>query len=323
MSAANGRRDRPRHHRTSDITPIQLRGETVQRTIAFPIAVVLIACALTIASAQEEPIGRIDWVNGYVSGFGIGTAGAGANRGLARTSALRAAKVDALRNLLKMIHGMHIDPSIQVQVHVTSDGAIARRIRGLVDGAKMVDSKTQWMNDSPLTIVEMRACISTLGKGCSNENSLVSALDLVAYRDRRGVPGGSADALGPLSSVSPDRLTSERRITGVVFSLGGLEYKRVVSPVVAAKAERGIATVYSAHFVDPGMVRTRGVAGFADTLVQAKDINRVGSNYMVVPVEEVAADNTLMISLASARRIYESARGNNYLNNAQVVISQE
>jgi hypothetical protein len=301
-----------------------MRGASVKRAIVFPVAMALVVGVLTVASPQEEPIGRVDWVNGYVSGFGIGTADARANRGLARTSALRAARVDALRNLLEMIHGMHIDPSIQVQVHMTSDGAISRRIKGLVDGARLVDSKTHWMGGSPMVIAEMRVCISAYGKGCSNNSSLVSALDLEKYRDRPGMPGVNANAFGPSSSGSHSRVASENPVTGVVFSLGGLSHRRVVLPVVAAETEEGIKTVYSAQSVGSATVRTRGVAGYTETLQQVKDIDRVGDNYMIVPVEAVAADNTLMISLVSARKIHESTgANNNYLHKAQVVISQE
>lgn len=282
----------------------------------------------TTGFAQEEPTGRVDWVNGYVSGFGIGMAEQRSSKGLARTSSLRAAKVDALRNLLKTINRMRIDPQVRIEDYITSKSAAGTRIRGLIRGAQMADHKTQWLNDSPLTIVEMRVCIGTFGKGCSSENSLISALDLVAFKDHKQAPKRNyAVADRPSGSSLPEsanRHDPDPPITGVVFSLGGLSYERVVLPAIASQGKDGVETIYSAHFVEPAIVRTLGIVHFTDTLDQARSVEKIGTNYLVVPVEDVAEDSTLIISSQSAQQIYESTRkGNDYLGKARVVISAE
>ena len=314
--------------------PKTLRGSTFQwrfhgKRLGGSLGLLSLIFLLTATGfAQEGPTGRVDWVNGYVSGFGIGMAEEGSSKGLARTSSLRAAKVDALRNLLKTIHRMRIDPQIRVENYITSENAAGTRISGLIKGARMVDHKTQWLSDSPLTTVEMRVCISTSGKGCSNGNSLISALDLVAFK---GHPQASesryAGADKSFWSSLRERVglhDPDIPITGVVFSLGSLPYERVVLPEIVAKGEKGVKTVYSALFVEPDLVRTLGIVRFTDTLDQAQSIERIGTNYLVVPVEDVAEDNTLIISNLSAQQIYASTRkGNDYLKMARVVISAE
>ena len=300
----------------------------MKQTRVIPAAILLMVCSALTGFAEEEPIGRVDWVSGYVSGFGIGLAEPGTNTGLARTSSIRAAKIDALRNLLKTIYRMGIDPQIRIENYITSQNAAGTRIKGLIKGAQMVDHKTQWLNDSPLTIVEMRVCISTFGKGCSNENSLNSALDLVGFKGHLQVPkqkyAGVAKPSGPSPLGSANRHDADKPITGLVFSLGGLSYERVVLPVIAAKGEDGVKTVYSAHVVEPAIVRTLGIVRFTDTLDQARGVKKIGSNYLVVPVEDVAEKNILIISNLSAQRIYDSNRkGNDYLRKARVVISAE
>jgi len=271
--------------------------------------------------ARAESTGKVDWVNGYISGFGIGLAEPGTNRGIARTSSIRAAKVDALRNLVGTIHQMHIDPGIRVEDYITSTNAAGTRVRGLIKGARMVDHKTQWLDDSPLTIVEMRVCISTLGRGCSNNDSLISALDLVSFTGSHGSERGMRS--GAASSGTIYRGKPSDPVTGIVFSLGGLPYRRVILPIVAAMREDRLETVYAAHFVEPATVRSRGIVCFTDTLEQAKEIDRIGGNYLVVPVERVTVDNTLMIGPDSARSIYETSGEDDYLRHARVVISAE
>ena len=284
--------------------------------------VFLIASLAGAGFAAEEPIGRTNWVEGYISGFGMGLAEPGANQGLARASSIRAAKLDALRNLLKTIHQLGIDPRVRVESYVVSDDIVGERVSGLVKGAQMVDQKIQWLNNAPLAVVEMRICIDTFGKGCGSGNTLVSALDLVAFRDRRQRSRGAffQPSVSPVAA-SPGR---NRPVTGVVFSLGGLAYSRILLPVVVTSAVDGVKTVYSAHQVAPGVLGTRGIVRYADTLGQVPEAKRVGSNYLVVPVERIDEEKRLVISKPSATRISDSiSGGGDYLREARVVISAE
>jgi len=295
----------------------QMRGVqvSVTRTLAFWL-VVLLGIPVWV-SAQEEPIGRVDWAKGYVSGFGIGLAEPGSNRGLARTSSIRAAKVDALRNLLKTIHQLHIDPRIRVDSYVTSDSAVGTTLAGLIRGAQMVDHNTQWLNDSPLTIVEMRVCLGTYGSGCSNEASLIATLDLARFKENRKASGRSY-------GMSPQQNGASKAASGLILSLGGLPYQRVLLPVVVSSIEGRMETVYSADDVASDVLRTRGMVRFADTMAEAKGIDRIGNQYLVVPVQTIDPDNRIVVSQAAARHIQQSAGKNSRcLRDGRVIISAE
>jgi len=288
----------------------------------FAAAMLLVASLASIGSAEEEPIGRVNWVEGYISGFGIGLAEAGTSQAITKASSIRAAKVDALRNLLKTIHRLRIDPEVRVERHIASDNVIGERVSGLVKGARMVDQKIQWLNGSPLAVVEMRICTSSLGKECGNGASLISALDLEAFRNHRKTTNRKQLTSSPATTTADPK--GGGPATGVVFSLGGLAYSRTLLPVIAASAADEIETVYSVDQVAPAVLRVRGAVQYADALDQVADLGHLGSNYLVVPVERIDGEGRLIISSFSARQISDSvAEGGNYLREARVVISTE
>ena len=272
--------------------------------------------------------GSIDWVKGYIIGYGFGSAQPGMNKALARVASIRAAKVDAMRNLLETIKAVNIDSSTLVENFIAKEDVISARVDGVINGAQMVSNKTEWLDDSPLSTVEMRICISASGEGCSPGKSLVSALDLTKFKDSPQLPEQVHKVEAAPPRAVPQKIEyqydSGKPVTGVIFSLQGYYFKRVVLPVVSAKEMSDLKTVYSVRFVEPRIIRTYGIVRFADTLDQAKQIKKIGGNALIVPVEKITDDNTVLISRASAQKVYETTRhGNDYLKKAKVVISSE
>lgn len=297
------------------------------------IATVIILFAIIVfftapAFAEEGVPGSIDWVNGYIIGYGFGSAKPGINKALARAASVRAAKVDAMRNLLETIKGVNIDSSTLVENFMAKKDVISARVDGVIKGAQMISHKTEWLEGSPLTTVEMRVCISASGEGCSPGKSLVSALDLTKFKDSQQIPKQVYKGETAQPQAVPQKIDyqydSGKPVTGVIFSLQGYYYKRVVLPVISTKEKNDLKTVYSFRFVEPRIIRTYGIVRFADTLDQAKNIKKIGDNVMVVPVENVTDVNAIIISRANAQKVYETTRhGNDYLKKAKVVISSE
>ena len=155
----------------------------MKQIVTFITLFTIIGFFIAPAFAEEGQTGRIDWVNGHIIGFGFGSADPGMNKALARASSIRAAKVDAMRNLLETVKGVSIDSNTLVEDFVVKKDVISARVAGIVKGAQMVNHNTEWLDGSPLTTVEMRVCISAEAQGCSPGKSLVSALDLNKFRD--------------------------------------------------------------------------------------------------------------------------------------------
>jgi hypothetical protein len=132
-----------------------------------------------------------------------------------------------------------------------------------------------------------------------------------------------------MPGVSPDKIDLNydptKPVTGVVFSLKGRHFRRVLLPVVVANVQGGdLATVYSVKHVEPEIVRSYGIVRYADTLDQATKIADLGDNFLRAPVAQVNEENILIINTAYAHKILETIRyGNDYLRKAKVVISAE
>jgi hypothetical protein len=163
----------------------------------------------------------------------------------------------------------------------------------------------------------------------------VSALNLSNFKDSLKIPQknylGPSDVNtsepSPVQTLPKDfdyQYDSVKPTSGVVFRLMGLYFKKVVLPVVGTEENEEINTVYSVNRVEPRIVRTYGIVRYADKLSQLKVIEKIGDNFIIVPVKGVTEDNIILIGGDGARKIYETTRhGNNYLNEAHVVICYE
>jgi len=97
----------------------------------------------TPALAQRDVIeqgdkGLINWSQSYVEATGIGAPPDQMPGPAARPMAVRAAKADALRNLLEMVKGVRVDSETTVDNFVMKSDVIRSRVEGIVKGAMQV-----------------------------------------------------------------------------------------------------------------------------------------------------------------------------------------
>ncbi len=306
----------------------------MKRTTCCLIALCFIVCFALPVLADEGVKGEVDWANGFITGYGYGTAEASNNIAQAKALSIRAARMDALRNILETVKGVNIDSRTLVSDFMVKKDIIVTRVDGVIRGARMVNKHVEWIEGSPLATVEMRLCLSAHGSQCSPGRSLLSALDLAEYKDSKDIPKQTfAGPVEPPKSEPPAKkepgelvysFDSSKPVSGVVLSLQGYYYKRVVLPVVAADKDGELLTIYSVNQVEPRMVRTYGIVRYSDTLGQALKVDKLGGNIMIVPVKKVNEENMIIISEENASKIYETTRhGNDYLSKAGVVVCSE
>jgi len=277
--------------------------------------------------AQDDAKGGINWVEGYVRATGNGTSDR-PSAAQARLLARRAAVVDAQRNLLEIIKGVKVDSQTTVENFMVTQDVIRTNVSGVVKGARIVKESVEKQPDgSFLATVEMQICINQ----CKDSSySLVQALNLDKKADDTPVPPQLPQAIVPTEPpkepAAPKKEYAYDRtkpVTGVVFSLEGRMFERVIMPVVVTAGEdKSFFTVYSAKSVKPSVVRTYGVVRYADTVDQALKIEHLGGNVMVIPAEDVTPEKMILIRMESAKTIQETTRhGNDYLGEAKVVIA--
>lgn len=279
------------------------------------------------ANTQEEMTGEVNWVKGYISGIGYGTSKPSGNRVIDKLKAMRAAKVVAQRDLLEQIKGVRVISQTTVENMMLREDIIKTRVDGTIKGAEVVKQHVEWDGNTPLAIVELRVYMTGSAGSGQLSNTLINTLDLPRRYGGTGnlpippIPAApSQEKPAARAKISYD---SSKPVTGVVISLDGQYFERVLLPVVKTetKSKRTI-TIYSVKSVDPRIIRTYGVARYAETMNDAKKITYLGENIMIIPAEFVSKDNEIVIGTDAARTIKETIRyDNNYLEKAKVAIA--
>jgi hypothetical protein len=99
------------------------------------LALILLAPALS----RADQTGEIDWSRRVVKARGQGAPDLSApSISVARLGAERAAKADALRNLLETLHGVEVASGEKLGTLLQNDQALKSRVDGLVRGFKVV-----------------------------------------------------------------------------------------------------------------------------------------------------------------------------------------
>ena len=98
--------------------------------------------------------------------------------------ARRAAKVDALRNLLEVIYGIQIDARTTVRDFVTESDVVRSRVRAVVQGAREIDYQVQADGTAEVTVeVTLGRLEDILGRRLLYDQEMIQA---TGY----GAPGG-------------------------------------------------------------------------------------------------------------------------------------
>ena len=286
------------------------------------------------ALALEEAKGKVDWVNGYVVAIGHGTAPNGQHKAKAKLNARRAAEASAQRALMEIIQGVQVNSNTTVKNMMLEQDIINTRVEGFLKGAVITSVKEEEVEGSPVFTVEMKACLTGEGEHCGSKNlaTVVEAdkipqppfvpetqFPMTPPQPVADVPPPAMPAVGGYRPPECDRA---KPVTGVIFNLDGRSFQRQLLPVVVADSEGSLATVYSAKVVTPNVIRTYGAVRYSDTLDQAKGIQAIGGNPLIVYVDTITPENMIVIRTGDAGYLRETmSHGNNYLSEAKVVIT--
>jgi hypothetical protein len=117
--------------------------------------VVVFLATSASGQAQREvverlPQGEINWTQGKVTAKGSGVPPTGVTLSQARIMAERAAKADALRNLLEAVKGVRVDAETTVESFTTKSDRVMTRVSGIVIGAREVGKR--YLSDGSVEI---------------------------------------------------------------------------------------------------------------------------------------------------------------------------
>src|SRR4030042_961481 len=132
-------------------------------TVAFAAAMILCIAGVTVGQEKVgtpegtqivEQVGNkgmVNWTEGTMEAIGIGAPPERyIGKPQARPNALRAAQVDAYRNLLEVINGVRVDSTTVIRDFTTESDVINTQVQGMVKGAKVI--KQEYMSDGTVEV---------------------------------------------------------------------------------------------------------------------------------------------------------------------------
>lgn len=235
--------------------------------------------------------GEINWADQVIRATGSGAPNPDApNIAAARLGAERAAKVDALRNILETVKGVRIDSQTLVVNAMTQSDVIRTQVQGVVRGARTVN--TRYLSDGAVEVIV--------------EISMAGQLSQTV------LPPGSFGTQPVPKAGSPV-------YTGVVFDSRGLNIRPAMSPKILDEDGR---EVYGSAFVSQEWATKYGIVGYVKDLDAAKKNDRVAANPYVVKAAKAsgAGSSDLVISNADAQGLKDMSKNLSFLEQCRVLV---
>ena len=265
-------------------------------------------------SEWVEKVGRgsVNWSAGYIEAIGIG---APSDRSVgkinARPMALRAAKVDAYRNLLEMTKGIQVDARTTIKDFTVDSDVVNTQVEGLIKGAQVVDQ--QYISDGT---VEIRLRMPLYG-------NLSQIMVPLAMEKRQSVLPPAPAAPAPPAPAAPEPAVTVPPVpvtyTGLVVDARGIGARPAMSPRIYDENGK---EVYGSANVDREYAIQQGMSGYARDLTAAQSNQRVTANPVTVKAMNTGGPgkSDLIISNADAGQISASAENASFMEKCRVMI---
>jgi len=253
--------------------------------------------------------GSVNWSAGYIEAVGIGApSDKSIGKANARPMAMRAAKVDAYRNLLEITKGVQVDSATTVKSFTVESDVINTQVNGLVKGAQVV--KTDYMSDGT---VEVTLRIPLYG-GILAQTIMPLAIA------KPPVPPAPSVLEAPAPAITaPAAPAAPVAYTGMVVDARGIQARPAMSPRVFDEDGK---EVYGSANVDREYAVQQGMSGYARDLNAAQSNQRVTVNPITVKALKTSGPgkSDLIISNADAQQIRASAENMTFMKKCRVMV---
>ena len=261
--------------------------------------------------------GSINWSEGIMTAVGIGTPPEKYyGKPQARPMALRAAQLDAYRNLLEVTKGVRVDSTTVVKDSMVESDMIRSQVEGMVKGAQIV--KKEYLSDGT---VEVTLAMSLHGGFAQ----LILPKDIKQVPEIKPIPQavpsppkvGEAPAAPSPGATAPT--AAPTIYTGLVVDASGLNARPAMSPKVFDENEQ---EVYGSGYVSREFAVQQGMAGYARDLTAAQSNPRVTNEPFTVKGLRTTGpgQSNVVISNADAAKIRSASENLSFLKKCRVMI---
>ncbi len=247
----------------------------------------------------------VDWDRGVVMAEGLGAPASSAkNTAQKNATALRAAKLDAARNMLEMIKGINLSSSTTMRDAMVQNDTVRTQVQGRLFGLRP-SGKPRYFSDGSVSILMEASLRQTIP-----DEALISSSTGGAPREISGPSSGSSGSA---------RLDPGRVYTGLIIDARGSGAQPAMSPKIYDEEGNEL---YGSAYVDQKFVQKHGMAGYVRDLEQALANDRVkGTPAVLKALSSSGANQTdLILSKSDADQLRSLADHLNFLREARVVI---
>ena len=247
--------------------------------------------------------GLINYQDGYIESVGTGAPPERFyGKPQARPMALRAAQVDAFRNLLETVQGVQIDSKTTVKDFAVESDVINTAISGMVKGAQIV--KKEYLSDGTVEVT-VRMPLSGVAK---------AVIPQAIADDKKADMKEHKPA--PFSKKSAPK---DEVYTGLVIDGRGLQARPAMSPKVFD--ENG-SEVYGTLIVKKDYAMQQGICGYARDLTAAQSNSRVTNSPLTVKAVRAqgAGMSEFVISNDDAKMIRSAKENLAFLQKCRVMV---
>ena len=257
--------------------------------------------------------GSINWTRGVVQAKGIGAPPEKYyGKPQARPMALKAAKLDAIRNLLEVTKGVRISSTTTVKNYVVESDIIMSHVQGMVKGAQIVHQ--EYMSDGT---VELTMQMNLMGGFAQ----LILPKEIKQVESIRPIPPVHKELL-PLIVKKPSAPAPKpvsEVFTGMVIDARGINARPAMAPKILN--ENG-EEVYGSAYVSREFAVQQGMSGYAKDLTAAQSNPRVTNSPLTVKGlrTEGHGRSDIVISNADASKLRSASEHLTFLKKCRVMI---
>jgi hypothetical protein len=232
---------------------------------------------------------------------------------------LRAAKVEALRNLLETVKGIYLTSETTVENAMVSNDVITTKVEGAIRGFTVVDTRYMSTGDVevdvevPLTGIIMDALLpQQFGGGALQTGAAICPTCGQPWPAGRPMPPGMSQTPG---AAMP---STGGAYTGLIIDARGLGIRPAMAPKLLD--EQG-NEIYGSKFVSREYAVDIGMVGYDKDVDRARTNERVTNNPLVVKGIQASGPNKtdVVINAADAAAIHGAAASMNFLQHCKVM----
>ncbi len=272
-----------------------------------PLVVSLQPARADLVQAAGGGHGSIDWTTGMIKVTGSGAPPSQGSVASKRLMAMRAARVDALRQLGEIVNGVKVDSETVVKDFVTESDTIKTQMSALVKGAQQV-GEARYLSDGA---VEIDLVLPMYGQG--------NMADIIQPQKPKVQPKAYKPPVE--SKLEPEAETSSETYTGVIVDCQGLGGQPAMSPAIMDSSGGEIylgKKELSDSFCD--FVIEHGIVVYANSKGDANKLERIGNHPLIVRATKISGrfKADAVLDNRSAQKLLSAEASGKILTNAKV-----